>query len=108
LALDPQLNILKSGFEKEWDKKNLRSFLVLRPFVLSTAGILTYLSVINPKLDIPIVVKTPARTIGFGALSLGFKGLSKLADDKFKLEVGYKEDDKTSKGTYSGELEIAG
>jgi RHS repeat-associated protein len=108
LALDPQLNILKSGFAKEWDKNKPSLILGAAPFVLSTAGILTYLSVINPKLDIPIVGKTPARTIGFGALSLGFRGLSKLADDKFKLEVGYKEDDKTSKGTYSGELELQG
>jgi hypothetical protein len=107
-ALDPQLNVLKTGFEKELEKNKASLILGGAPFVLGIAGTLTYLSILNPKLDVPLVGKTPVRTIGFGVLSLGFKGLSKLADDKFKLELGYKEDDITAKGTYSGELELKG
>ncbi|TAM93905.1 MAG: hypothetical protein EPN39_18960, partial [Chitinophagaceae bacterium] len=109
--LDPELSKLKTDFLKEWNDKDNRASLLIGGglFVLPTIGALTLLTVNNPKLDIPIVGKTPARALGFDALSLLLGLASKgLLDDKLKLDLGYKEDDKTGKGTYSGEVELKG
>jgi RHS repeat-associated protein len=109
--LDPELSRLKTDFLKEWGDKSNRASMILGGslFALPTVAALTLLSVNNPKLDIPIIGKTPARTLGFDALSLALGLASKgLLDDKIKLSLGYKEDDKTGKGTYSGEIELKG
>ncbi|MGH2643025.1 MAG: RHS repeat domain-containing protein, partial [Chitinophagaceae bacterium] len=109
--LDPELSKLKTDFLKEWNDKSNRPALIIGAglFILPTLGALTALSVNNPKLDIPITGKTPARALGFDALSLLLGLASKgLLDDKLKLDLGYKEDDKTGKGTYSAEVELKG
>lgn len=109
--LDPELSKLKSDFLKEWGEKSNRAPMIVGAglFVLPTVSVLTLLSIRNPKLDIPIVGKTPVRSLGFDALSLLLGLASKgLLDDKLKLDLGYKEDDKTGAGTYSGKLELKG
>lgn len=107
--LDPQLSKLKTDFLKEWGDKSNRASMILGGslFVLPAVASLTLLSISNPKLDIPLAGKTPVRALGFDALT-GILGLvSKgVLHDKFKLDLGYKEDDKTGKGTYSGNVEL--
>jgi RHS repeat-associated protein len=110
-TLDALSSQLTAEFKKDWDDKKTRPGLVLGGLVvvLPTAAVITYLSVANPKLDIPVVGKTPTRTlgIGLGSALLGL-ALGGLTDDKLKVSADYKEDDKTGKGTYSGEVEVKG
>jgi RHS repeat-associated protein len=108
LYLDPEIAKLGKELETDWnkDKAGKATMIVGGTLIfLPTIGVLTYLSIKNPKLDVPIVGDFYPRTAGVGLLSLGVGALTeKLSGDRFKLGLSY--ENKSGRDVYGAEIKI--
>ncbi len=90
LVLDPELAKLKTGFKKDWENNKAGVILGGAAVLVPTVALLTYFTIEDKKLDVPIAGEVQTRQIGFAALS-GALGLASdaLFDDKAKFDISY-------------------